>query len=317
MRRRALLTFCILAFVGCTSVQNRPLYKEIELQGHRGARGLMPENTWPAFAAALEHGMTVLELDTVLTAEGDLIIHHDTETNPLLCRNDDGSPITATPLRSLKVAELKKLDCGSLTNEKFPEQKKVPGTRLLSLDEFFGKMREVEANDVAKRRISFNIEAKFPKGGNPTDEELRLFATTLTGKVKTAGMARRATLQSFELKILPLLKAADREIKTSALFEPTHWQGFRMYLGVGEGPREAIIMAAVSAQADIISPYKLYASADFIHAAHAQNLAVIPWTVNEKEEMAELFRRGVDGIISDYPDRLAAVAAASPRPASP
>lgn len=297
---------CLLLLLSCTSVQNRPLYKEIELQGHRGARGLMPENTWPAFAAALQHGMTVIELDTVLTAEGDLIIHHDTETNPRLCRNDDGSPITATPIRSLKVSELKKLDCGSLANDKFPEQKQVPGTRLITLDEFFEKMRVVEANDATKRRIAFNIEAKFPKGINSTDEELRLFAATLTGKVKSAGMARRTTLQSFELKILPLLKAANGEIKTSALFEPTNFQGLRMYLGLGEGPRDAIILAAMNAQADIISPYKLYANADFIHRAHANKLAVIPWTVNEKTEMLDLLRGGVDGIISDYPDQLAA-----------
>lgn len=296
----------LIVLVGCTSVQNRPIYREVELHGHRGARGLMPENTWPAFAAALEHGMTVLELDTVLTADGDLIVHHDTETNPALCRHDDGSPIAATPIRTLKVAELKKLDCGSAGNEKFPEQKKVPGTRLITLDEFFAKMRETEKNDIAKERITFNIEAKFPKKGNPTDDELRIFADTLTGKVKKAGMARRSTLQSFEIRILPLLKDRDREIKTSALFEPTYWQGFRMYMGIGEGPRGAIIAAAVEARADIISPYKLYANHEFIHAAHTQNLAVIPWTVNDKDEMVKLLRDGVDGIISDYPDRLMA-----------
>ncbi len=306
MRRHALAGLLAVAAAGCASVQNQPLYKDVEMHGHRGARGLMPENTWPAFTAALDLGMTVLELDTVLTAEGDLMIHHDTDTNPQLCRNDDGSAITATAIRSLKVADLKRLDCGALGNEKFPEQKKVPGTRLMTLDEFFAKMREVETNDVAKRRITFNIEAKFPKGVNPTEDELRVFAATLTGKVANAGMARRATLQSFELKILPLLKAGSPESKTSALFEPTYWQGFRMYMGIGEGPRGAIISAALEARADIISPYKLYASDDFIHAAHAKKLAVIPWTVNEKSEMVELLRRGVDGIISDYPDRLKA-----------
>lgn len=248
--------------------------------------------------------MTVLELDTVLTAEGDLIIHHDTDTNPALCKNENGSAIQPTPIRTLKVADLKRLDCGSSGNEKFPEQKKVPGTRLMTLAEFFDKMRELEKNDAAKRGITFNIEAKFPKGVNPTETELNLFAETLTGKVRAAGMSRRSTLQSFELKILPLLKNRDSEIKTSALFEPTYWQGFRMYLGIGEGPRAAIITAAIDARADIISPYKLYVNDEFVHTAHAKNLAVIPWTVNDPKEMATLLRHGVDGIISDYPDRL-------------
>lgn len=306
MKKRPFFLWFLWGVAGCTSVQNRPLYREVELQGHRGARGLMPENTWPAFAAALEHGMTVLELDTVLTAEGDLIIHHDTDTNPALCKNENGSAIQVLPIRTLKVADLKKLDCGSSGNEKFPEQKKVPGTRLITLSEFFDKMREVEKNDAAKRGITFNIEAKFPKGVNPTETELNLFAETLTAKVKAAGMSRRSTLQSFEIRILPLLKNRDSEIKTSALFEPTYWQGFRMYLGIGEGPRAAIITAAVEAKADIISPYKLYVNDDFVYAAHAKNLAVIPWTVNDPKEMATLLRHGVDGIISDYPDRLKA-----------
>jgi glycerophosphoryl diester phosphodiesterase len=102
--------------------------KKPELHGHRGARGLAPENTWPAFEAGILNRMTAIELDISLTADDDFIIHHDTFTNPQLCRRDDGGKIRATPIRRLKVAALKLLDCGSMRNAKFPEQKTAPFT---------------------------------------------------------------------------------------------------------------------------------------------------------------------------------------------
>ena len=148
---------------------------------------------------------------------------------------------------------------------------------------------QADAEALGEAILGSHVDAT---GGDRGDEALAALGQSGDGSVSQ--------------ELLPLLKDRDREIKTSALFEPTYWQGFRMYMGIGEGPRGAIIAAAVEARADIISPYKLYANPDFIHAAHTQNLAVIPWTVNDKDEMVKLLRDGVDGIISDYPDRLMA-----------
>lgn len=300
--RFSVLGLFSLLFLSCASVQNKPLLSELELQGHRGARGLAPENTWPAFEAGLANRMNVLELDTVLTAEGYLIIHHDTETNPTLCRNDDGSAIVATPIRTLSVAELKRLDCGSVMNPKFEGQKTVPGTRLLTLDEFFIAIKKRAATDAAARTVAFNIEAKFAKGA--TDAEVELFAATLLKKIRGANMQTRVTLQSFEMRILPVIKRLQPDQRTSALFEPTKWQGLKMYFGLGSGVRADILEQAVAARADIISPYKLYVTDNFVAEAHAKKMAVIPWTVNSIGEMQNLLDHGVDGIISDYPDRL-------------
>lgn len=255
---------------------------------------------------ALRHGMNVLELDTVLTAEGDLIIHHDTETNPRLCRNDDGSPIVSTPIRTLTVAQLKKLDCGSLPNADFPQQELHPGTRLLTLPEFFRLVKEYESKNRLPP-VEFNIETKFPKGKAPDAGEVRLFAETLVRQIRAAGMEKRSVVQSFRLEVLPVIKEIAPPLRTSALFEPTKWQGLRMYLGLGSSIRRDILEAAQRVQANIISPYKLYVTSDFVRDAHNRGLLVIPWTVNDSAEMAALFERGVDGIISDYPDRLAAV----------
>lgn len=301
--RKSLLSL-VLIFTACASLPDKPIATTIELQGHRGARGLAPENTWPAFETAIRHGMNVLELDTVITADGDLIVHHDTDTNPMLCRDADGQSVRQLPISTLTVAELKTFDCGSVRNEKFPEQQPVPGTRLITLDEFFSQMRALETKNPAVKKILFNVEAKFPKGSVPADADLRRFADLLVGKIKSAGMQKRTTVQSFVPEVLPYARALDKDIRTSALFEPTKWQGLKMYLGLGGGVRAAILARAEAVKADIISPYKLYVTGDFLRAAHAKKMLVIPWTVNDSAEMAELLKLGVDGIISDYPDRL-------------
>ncbi|AFM11232.1 glycerophosphodiester phosphodiesterase family protein [Turneriella parva] len=292
----------VFTFISCASVQNRPLLAELELQGHRGARGLAPENTWPAFEAALAHGMNVLELDTVLTADGNLIIHHDTETNPALCRNDDGSAIQSQPIRNLQTGELKKLDCGSKADPKFVEQKPVPGTRLMTLDEFFAAIKKREATDPAARKVAFNVEAKFAEGA--TDADVEIFAATLLKKVRASGYQKRVTIQSFDHRILKSIKTLQADQRTSALVTLTRWQGLKIYLGLGGGVRADAIDKALAVKADILSPYRLYINASFVADAHAKNLAVIPWTVNDAGEMQRLLELGVDGIISDYPDRL-------------
>ena len=103
-----------------------PIYPAFELQGHRGARGLAPENSLPAFHLAYLHGMTTIELDSTLTADGRLIIYHDTKVNTELCRTTEGKQPQATLLSSLRVSELKQLDCGSAPHKRFPQQSLEP-----------------------------------------------------------------------------------------------------------------------------------------------------------------------------------------------
>jgi glycerophosphoryl diester phosphodiesterase len=304
MHRRNYLILSVLLWLACSSTTNQRLLPALELQGHRGARGLAPENTWPAFEQGIREGMTVLELDTVLTRDNDLIIHHDTMTNPGHCLSGDGSPISSQPIRTLTVAELTTLDCGSLPDPKFPEQKRYAKTPLLTLSGFFGKIKALEKIDVSVREITFNIEAKFPEGEIPTATELQNFAKIMLNTIRSANMLPRVTIQSFEIAFLPTIKNLEPQLRTSALFQPTKFQGLKIYLGLGSGVRNDILEAATRARANVISPYKLYVNSSFVADAHRLNLAVIPWTVNDDAEMTELLNLGVDGIITDYPNHL-------------
>lgn len=292
-----------LLIVNCATVETPTrLRKDIDLQGHRGARGLKPENTWPAFEEAIKYKMVTLELDTVLTKDKRVVIHHDSETNPIICQNVDGSPIQKKSLYELTLAELQSLDCGTKQNPSFPKQIPVPGTKLLSLEEFFELVLKHEKK--FKEVYEFNIETKFPDDGSAPDSLVKEHTEKLIQIIEKYKVVDRSTIQSFDLRTLAVSKQKNTKIKTSALFVPTYFQGFMMTIGLGNGYRETILSAAKDKGADIISPYFLYVTPKFVNTSHTQGMMVIPWTVNTEKEMRRLVTCGVDGIISDYPDML-------------
>jgi glycerophosphoryl diester phosphodiesterase len=276
--------------------------KKLELHGHRGARGLAPENTWPAFEAGIRNGMTAVELDINLTADNDLIIHHDSFTNSKLCRTDDGQKIKPVPIHLLTVKELKKLDCGSLKNEKFPEQEKIPLTRLLTLTDFFLRVAELAKSEENAHSVIFNIDVKFPPRLTPSDAHLEKFAKLLLEQVAKAGMTDRIMVQSFETRLLPFIKEITPKVRTAALFQWSQWPG------VSRRTPEMMIQRVLSIQADIVAPNRKDTNEVLVKLAHQNGLLIIPWTVNEAEEIRSLIRMGVDGIITDYPNRLKTIA---------
>jgi glycerophosphoryl diester phosphodiesterase len=301
----------ILIFLGCNPGPSLRLPPDqIDLQGHRGARGLKPENTWPAFESAIQFEMTTLELDTVLTKDGYVIVHHDSATNPLICQKANGEAIGVTNLYELNLADLKQLDCGSKRHPDFPEQIPVPGTKLITLREFFQKVKEYESGPGRNApKLMFNIETKFPnddRSGVSTDI-LQKHVRGLIEEAEKAKMVERTTLQSFYLPALKESKLVNPKIRRSALFAPSYPQGIAMLIGLGSGIRSDILAKAREYEANIISPYFLYVNESFIAQSRAQNLKVIPWTVNDPKKMRALMEIGVDGIISDYPDRLRSV----------
>ncbi|AXR62352.1 glycerophosphodiester phosphodiesterase [Leptospira mayottensis] len=308
------ILFVLILYFGANScsnapVINKPLDKSLDLQGHRGARGLRPENTWPAFEEAIRYGMTTLELDTVLTKDKKIVIHHDLDTNPTICQKKDGAPIVPISLYDLTFAELKELDCGTKKNPKYPEQISVPGTELITIEEFFVLVANIESKIPNRPKLKFNIEVKFPDEDQETFsiEKVKDHVNLLVQVVEKAKVADRTTIQSFYIQALPLVKEKNPKIKTSSLFSLTYFQGIMMKLGFGNGTRQDVLKKTLEVKADIISPYFLYVTKEFVEEAHSHKISVIPWTVNDPEDMRKLMDAGVDGMISDYPDRLAKV----------
>ena len=270
-------------------------------QGHRGARGLFPENSIPSFTEALTHGMTTLELDTTLTKDGRLIVHHDTQTNPSICLSALQEPIESQPIRQLTADYLRTLECGMLPQERFPEQQQLAGAHPLPLDELLQQIEEISAEKGLQPR--YNVELKFPK--DVTAEDVSLSVDRILLVLAKTGLTNRSTIQSFHLPALELVHQRAPQQQLSALFYTTRKLYLKQRLGM-RGHQRSCIQKTVQLNAGTISPHYSLVDRRFIKQAHAANLKVVPWTVNEPATMKKLIKLGVDGLISDYPDRLAA-----------
>lgn len=282
-----------------------------DLQGHRGARGLAPENTLAAFRAALALGVSTLETDLAITKDNVVVISHDPLLNPDLVRGADGKWIASPgpPIRTLTLAELKQYDIGRLNPtsryaQQFPEQKPVDGERFPTLAEFFAMVGP---------DVRFNIEIKT----DPTKPELTAdpatFAQLAIDAIRAANAQTRTTLQSFDWRALLEVRRLAPDIPTSCLTiessgmdtmgragaQPSPWlAGFDLAAYGGSVPR-----LAQQAGCSVWSPFWRNVTAENIKEAQGLGLKVIPWTVNVPGEMARLIDLGVDGLISDYPDR--------------
>ena len=297
----ALLSF--LLYCGNKKVADQS--RAIDVQGHRGARGLAPENTWLAFMKALELGVTTLEFDTMFTKDRKLIIHHDLTVNTEICQHSDPKKkAMAELILNMNLREIKKLDCGSLRHPKFPQQESVPNTRIITLEEFFKKMRDYEKKQpVNSRKVFFNIEVKIDPDDH-TPELVQDHVRELLKIVENYSMLDRTIIQSFVLSALKESKKLKQNVKTAALFDPFIKGALFAFVGLY---LKDFLEKTLEAQADILSPHYTSVSFKMIQKAHEKNIRVIPYTVNDVDKMKELILWGVDGIITDYPDRLCEV----------
>jgi len=246
----------------------------IEVQGHRGARAVLPENTLPAFEHAIEAGADVLELDLAVTRDNALVVSHDPVLNPRICRG----PKPGAVIREITLEELRRYDCGSLRNPQFPKQQLVPGTRIPTLDEVLAL--------ASRGSFHFNLETKSfpgqPEYTPPPEEFARLVVEAVRGR----GLAARVIVQSFDFRTLHAVKRLAPEIRLSALW--------------GQRERDFVSIAR-EAGAGIVSPQHKLVTASQVRQAHQAGLKVVAWTANTPEEWDRLIAGGVDGIITDDP----------------
>jgi glycerophosphoryl diester phosphodiesterase len=290
-----------------------------DLQGHRGARGLMPENTLAGFETALSIGVTTLELDLGMTKDGVVVVGHDSRLNPDHTRGPDGQFLAAPgpAIRSLTLAELKRYDVGALKPgtpyaASFAGQRAVDGARIPTLAEVFELARRVKAE-----HVRFNIETKLTPTSGADTPDPEAFAGAVATSVREAGLAARVTLQSFDWRTLMAMRRIAPEIDRVCLTidggsgdtlrrgQPgaSPWTaGLDIDQFDGSTPRLASAAGCL-----VWSPNYRNVTAASLAEAGALRLQVIPWTVNERPDMVRLIEMGVSGIITDYPDRLRAV----------
>ena len=300
-----------------------------DLQGHRGARGLAPENTLPAFATALSIGVTTLELDLAMTSDGVLVVSHDSRLNPDHTRGADGMFLAAEgpAIRSLTLAQLQRYDVGRLKPgtayaAAFPEQRGTDGVRIPTLMEVFDLARQAKAD-----HVRFNIETKLTPTSGADTPDPETFAAAVARAVREAELAARVSVQSFDWRTLAIMRRIAPEIERVCLSidggsgdtlkrgQPgaSPWTaGLDIDDFGGSAPR---LVAA--AGCSVWSPNQRSVTAASLAEAQALGLKVIPWTVNERPDMERLIQMGVAGIITDYPDRLRAVMAEREIPLPP
>jgi len=294
--------------------------RQLDIQGHRGARGLMPENTLPAFARALEIGVTTLELDCGVTRDGAVVVSHDSALNSDITRGPDGrwldrpGPLIST----LTFGQLRDYDVGRIRPDsdyarRFPRQQAVDGTTIPCLtDVFLLAQRGAHA-------MRFNIETKISPLAPEATAAPGAFTAAIIHLIKTHNLAGRATLQSFDWRTLQIAQEACPEIKTvylsaqqpeldtiaaTALVSP--WNG-GLHVSAFNGSIPRMVHAAGGAA---WSPHYTEVTQALLDEAHALALEVVVWTVNDTAAMRRMIELGVDGIITDYPDVLRDVAAA-------
>ncbi len=304
---------------------------EFDLQAHRGGLGLTVENTLPAFARALEVGVSTLECDIHVTLDGYAVVIHDrrlgaakyVDTAPV----EDGDalfPYVGSLVTDLTLAQLRTIDAGSRTLPAHPNQQAAPGAKLPTLMELFALLDDRGAHDVR-----LNIETKFDAVSPQETAPRERFAEVVVADVRAAGLVDRVSVQSFDWACLRLVRKAEPRLRLTVLAAPKYLRsdadGGSPWLG---GPRieefGGDIVAAVAADGfDAISPahgypfgsgvtnpaYRRFCDASIVDSAHAAGLAVVPYTVDDPATMHALIADGVDGLITNYPDRLRTVLA--------
>jgi glycerophosphoryl diester phosphodiesterase len=271
------------------AAQTRPPF---DLQGHRGGRGLMPENTIPAMRRALDLGVTTLEMDAAISQDKQVLLSHDPYLNADFVYRPDGQPLTkeegkALLLYGLPYAEIRRYDVGSHGNPKFPQQQKLRTYKPL-LAELIDSA-EAYAKRTHRPAPYYNIETKTTPAGDgvnhPAPEE---FVRLLLAVINAKGIQNRVIIQSFDPRTLNVVHRTQRRLRTALLVENQ------------DGLTKNLLR--LSFRPSIYSPqYKLVTS-ELVQACHQHRMQVIPWTVNTPAEATELRALGVDGLITDYPD---------------
>lgn len=269
------------------------IVKKIDLQGHRGCRGLYPENSIEGFIHALQLGVNTLEMDVVITKDQKVVLSHEPWMSHHIALDPAGNKIPKSKEQSfnlfeMTLEEIQQFDCGSLFYPLYPQQQKIK-TYKPSLAEVIDTVEAyIKANDLPP--VYYNIETKSTvERTGIYHPEPKTFVALLMGVIEEKNIGSQCIIQSFDIRTLQEMHQSFPKIQTALLIESN--KDYKAAL------------AELAYQPEIYSPHHKLVNADLVAYLKQQNIRLIPWTINNKKRMQDLIDLGVDGIITDYPDR--------------
>jgi glycerophosphoryl diester phosphodiesterase len=302
-----------LLLAGCAAILPKAK-QHFDLEAHRGGRGLAPENTLAAFSKAIDLGVNTLELDVGLTADGVVVISHDTALNPDHTRDANGAwlaPKSGATVRSLTLAQLQRYDVGRLNpasnyGKQFALQIPQDGERIPALAALFDHVR---ARGATAATVRFNIETKIDPTKPDETAAPEPMVRALLAEIDKAQMGSRVTVQSFDWRTLALVGQLAPQLPRAYLSSARTLKDSRWTAGLDSAnftsTPQLVKAAAGKSEGPVIwSPAHNDLTPAAIKEAQGFGFKVLPWTVNQRADMLRLMDWGVDGIITDYPDVL-------------
>ncbi len=287
------MAICLAACFS-TRQSNKLEVKNFDKEGHRGCRGLMPENTIPAMLKAIDLGVTTLETDAIITKDKKVVLSHEPFFNHEISTKPDGTPVTEGEEKNLNIyrmdyTDVKKYDVGLRPHPRFEKQQKIAAIKPLLADMIDAV--EQYCRDHKKQLPQYNIETKTQAA---TDEIYHPkppeFVELLVAVIKEKKIESRVIIQSFDSRTLQYLHEHYPEFKTALLIEDDDKKAFALQL------RDLGFIPSVYSPAfSLVTPL-------LVKQCREAGVGLLPWTVNEREKIIELKKMGVTGVISDYPD---------------
>lgn len=297
--------------------------QKLDVQGHRGGMGLMPENTIASMLNGVKAGVKTLELDVVISSDGKVVVSHDAYMASDFMRKPDGSDIKkeeqmGMALYKMTYDSISHFDAGSKPHPHFPEQARMKTYKPLLTDLIDSVEAYVKKNKL--KPVYYNIETKIsPAGDGIYNPKPDVFVSTMMDVLRKKNLGKRLTIQSFDIRTLQILHKTEPKIRLSLLAfgkmdlsAELSKQGLdsaglkkvkQAIAAYGKGGVDADLQK-LGFTPDIYSPYYTSVDKEMVDKVHGLKMQILPWTVDEVKDMTALSELGVDGIITNYPDRM-------------
>ncbi|MEX0773756.1 MAG: glycerophosphodiester phosphodiesterase family protein [Balneolales bacterium] len=265
---------------------------DLDLQGHRGSAGLMPENTIPSFLKAVDLGVNTIEFDVVISADSQVVVSHDPWFRRDICSTPEGDLITSETEMNYKIYdltydEISLFDCGSHGNPNHPDQQKIAAPKPLMRDVILEMKQYTRENNL--NAVNYSIEIKSrPDWDLTLHPKPDMFVSQVYEELKELNILDRVIIQSFDVRSLQSLKSLDHSVAQALL--------------ISRNSEEREKLDDLGHVPDILSPNYSLVTRDMVTRSQELGMKVIPWTVNDLKEMERLIKMGVDGLITDYPN---------------